>query len=84
MKVRLLLLPLVGLAVYLLFRQASSPSRVRDTRSASHSEDRHRQIAEAAYYRAELRGFAPGFDLADWFAAEQDLAKRSLSMPCGG
>ena len=27
-------------------------------------------IAEAAYYRAEKRGFAPGHDLDDWLAAE--------------
>ena len=76
MKLRLLLLPLIGLAVYLLFWQAKSPGRVGWTRRTRHSEDRHRQIAEAAYYRAELRGFAPGFDLADWLAAEQDLAER--------
>ena len=27
-------------------------------------------IAEAAYYRAEKRGFAPGHDLDDWLEAE--------------
>ena len=27
-------------------------------------------IAEAAYYRAEKRGFAPGHDLEDWLEAE--------------
>ena len=27
-------------------------------------------IAEAAYYCAERRGFAPGHDLDDWLAAE--------------
>jgi hypothetical protein len=30
-------------------------------------------IAEAAYFRAEQRGFAPGDDLADWLAAELDI-----------
>jgi len=74
MKLRLLLLPLIGLAVYLLLRHANAPDRVGLTRRSSHSEDRQRQIAEAAYYRAELRGFTPGFDLADWFAAERDLS----------
>lgn len=30
-------------------------------------------IAEAAYYRAEKRGFAPGCDFRDWLAAERDI-----------
>ncbi len=32
--------------------------------------DRDKWIAEAAYYRAEKRGFAPGYALEDWLAAE--------------
>lgn len=31
------------------------------------------QIAEAAYYRALARGFAPGCELDDWLAAEREL-----------
>jgi hypothetical protein len=27
----------------------------------------------AAYYRAERRGFAPGRELEDWLAAEEEL-----------
>ena len=30
-------------------------------------------IAEAAYYCAEKRGFAPGHDLDDWLAAEVEI-----------
>lgn len=30
-------------------------------------------IAEAAYYRAEKRGFAPGGEVADWQAAEAEV-----------
>lgn len=30
-------------------------------------------IAEAAYYRAEKRNFAPGFDLFDWIEAEKEI-----------
>ena len=29
-------------------------------------------IAEAAYYRAERRGFQPGFEIEDWLAAEAE------------
>lgn len=31
---------------------------------------RHAMIAEAAYYCAERRGFAPGQELEDWLRAE--------------
>ena len=31
---------------------------------------RHASIAEAAYFRAERRGFAPGHELEDWLAAD--------------
>jgi hypothetical protein len=36
-------------------------------------EDRSRRIREAAYRRAEQRGFAPGGELDDWLAAEREL-----------
>ncbi len=31
-------------------------------------------IAEAAYYRAQRRGFAPGHELEDWLEAEAQIA----------
>jgi hypothetical protein len=34
---------------------------------------RHDMIRDAAYFRAQARGFAPGKDLEDWIAAEQDV-----------
>ncbi|GMW06501.1 MAG: hypothetical protein AMXMBFR8_12980 [Nevskiales bacterium] len=36
-------------------------------------EDRQRLIAEAAYFRAERRGFQPGRELDDWLAAEIEI-----------
>jgi hypothetical protein len=33
-------------------------------------EDRLEMIAEAAYYRAEKRGFDPGHEIEDWLEAE--------------
>ena len=30
-------------------------------------------IAEAAYYKAESRGFTPGHEIADWLAAESEV-----------
>jgi sterol desaturase/sphingolipid hydroxylase (fatty acid hydroxylase superfamily) len=32
-----------------------------------------KMIAEAAYYRAEKRGFAPGYDYSDWLEAEKEI-----------
>jgi Protein of unknown function (DUF2934) len=37
------------------------------------SAEREKLIAEAAYWRAEKRGFAPGFQLDDWLAAEVQI-----------
>lgn len=33
-------------------------------------------IAEAAYYRAKQRGFAPGYELQDWVEAEAEVMVR--------
>jgi hypothetical protein len=37
------------------------------------SERRRTLIAEAAYYRAQRRDFAPGHELEDWLAAEEEV-----------
>jgi hypothetical protein len=39
----------------------------------SDAKRRHHRISEAAYYRAQRRGFAPGRDLEDWFEAEKEV-----------
>ena len=36
-------------------------------------DERRRQIAEAAYYRALKRGFEPGREEADWIEAEKQI-----------
>ena len=38
----------------------------------------HSTIAKAAYYRAMQRGFAPGCELGDWLAAEQEIMANLL------
>lgn len=44
-----------------------------DRKRPPHSpEARYRAIAEAAYLRAERRGFAPGYELDDWLDAEAE------------
>jgi hypothetical protein len=48
--------------------KAKSPQR-----AAVSGDDRHAMIAEAAYLRAERRGFAPGQETEDWLAAEVEV-----------
>lgn len=36
---------------------------------------RRAMTAEAAYYRAEQRGFVPGYELDDWLAAEAEIER---------
>jgi hypothetical protein len=43
-----------------------------------HREDRHASIALAAYFRSESRGFAPGHEIEDWLAAEEEVDQRLL------
>jgi hypothetical protein len=47
--------------------KATSPPR------AISADDRRAMIAEAAYLRAERRGFAPGHETEDWLAAEVEV-----------
>jgi Protein of unknown function (DUF2934) len=37
------------------------------------AEERRSRIAQAAYFRAERRNFAPGHELEDWVAAEAEI-----------
>lgn len=47
----------------------------RDAESAVLHEERNALIAQAAYFRAERRGFEAGHELEDWLAAEQDIER---------
>ncbi|MEQ1802654.1 MAG: DUF2934 domain-containing protein [Gammaproteobacteria bacterium] len=55
-------------------RATAAPSRTAESRSRAYSgEDRYRMIAEAAYFRAERRGFVSGGELQDWLDAELEV-----------
>lgn len=41
--------------------------------SSNYECPREQMIAEAAYFRAEQRGFAPGNEMSDWLQAEVDV-----------
>jgi len=40
------------------------------------TEELRRQISEAAYYKAQQRGFAPGYEHQDWIEAEAEVRSR--------
>jgi len=63
-----------GVAVRRGAKQAekSPAERVAESRPYN-GEDRYQMIAEAAYFRAESRGFAGGSELDDWLAAEMEI-----------
>jgi hypothetical protein len=48
--------------------------RMAVTEATNRATERHEVIAAAAYFRAQKRGFEPGHDLEDWFAAETEIA----------
>ena len=51
---------------------ATLPSSETD-RAVEDDDERRRRIAEAAYYRAQRRGFEPGGEEQDWLEAERDI-----------
>lgn len=53
-----------------LFHYGLSRSTAPQARALQH------KIAEAAYYKAEKRGFAPGDDMLDWLDAEREVLDR--------
>jgi hypothetical protein len=58
---------------------ADSPAKAKPAGSAfrppSDAEIR-RLVAEAAYFRAKARGFAPGYEVEDWVQAETEIKRR--------
>lgn len=53
--------------------RANNDGIERDKSGLSYGE-RMQMIADAAYYRAEQRGFTPGYELEDWISAERQIA----------
>jgi hypothetical protein len=50
--------------------KGSMPKR---TAAVETTTDYQAIIAEAAYFKAEQRGFAPGYEIADWLEAEREF-----------
>jgi hypothetical protein len=52
-----------------------------DVETSLTASDRLRMIELAAFFRAERRGFVPGFEVEDWFAAEAEIAAQIPAAP---
>jgi hypothetical protein len=62
--------------------EAPEPAQVlRVTPVVLDAVERQLLIEQAAYFRAERRGFAPGLDVADWLEAEREFDRRSPGTP---
>jgi hypothetical protein len=57
-----------------------SVSDIAEAIARSHHHLRQ-AIAEAAYYRAQQRGFIPGHEVEDWLAAQHQIIGASSSDP---
>jgi hypothetical protein len=65
-------------------RKAATPSKAKpvppqaDVNHAAEVSDAgvRKEIAKAAYQRAERRGFVPGHEVEDWLAAEAQVKAR--------
>jgi hypothetical protein len=55
--------------------KSEAPARERPPSRVS-SEEFRAQVAEAAYYLAEQRGFSPGYEERDWLQAETEVMQR--------
>lgn len=54
-------------------RAAPAAARKAPAGAVIPPQEREQMIARAAYYRAERRGFAPGYELEDWLEAEAEV-----------
>jgi hypothetical protein len=63
-------------------RKAARPDEPQISRVTPFVDPQQRTalIAEAAYFRAEKRGFAPGDETADWLAAEAEVDASLLAL----
>ena len=64
-------------------KQATQAKKAKQAKkpSMSSQSDKREDIALAAYYRAQMRGFEPGGDMGDWLEAEREIRGASAEQP---
>lgn len=74
------LLNAIHLKAKAMTRKRNEAMQINAPQSVEIDYDLYRQsVAEAAYYKAEKRGFIPGFEAQDWVEAEAEY-----SLPASG
>lgn len=58
-------------------KKASSKAKSTKSKKAVVDSDLNFKIAMCAYFKAEARGFAPGFEMQDWLSAEAEIKNES-------
>ena len=59
----------------------STGTQSRGASAAAPAAEREELVRTAAYFRAERRGFAPGYEWEDWLAAEAEVSALAGSQP---
>jgi hypothetical protein len=65
---------------------SNNPSSIAESGVPTHeipqplppADELDQRVAEAAYYLAEKRGFAPGHEMEDWLEAEEDIHNQDI------
>ena len=60
-------------------RRAAPHKPAADGVTGLTAQERHALVAQAAYFRAEARGFAAGGEFEDWVAAEAEVNAQMAS-----
>jgi Protein of unknown function (DUF2934) len=55
----------------------NSPIPVFGIEASPEDEDKSCRIALLAYYKAEARGYEPGYELQDWLDAEAEIMTKT-------
>lgn len=61
-------------------RRAAPQKSAADGITGLTAHERHALVAQAAYFRAQARGFAAGRELEDWVAAEAEIGAQLASV----
>lgn len=64
---------IAAISLSLARQAATAPSHPVDIRVLISQEARRKMIETAAYFRAEKRNFAAGYDEQDWLEAETEI-----------
>ncbi len=60
--------------------QKNKPTLAKALKQQTDKSYRDHWISDAAYYKAQARGFIPGYDVYDWLEAEQEYKEMQVGL----